>query len=235
MHATILLTRPMAAAGRLVGYWEKRGVRVCISPLIEPEFEPRAPDLSGIKGLIFTSATAVQAFVNLCPHVQLPAYAVGDATAEAAREAGLDAVSAGGDAEALIRRILADAPEGPLLHVRGRHARGAVAERLSDAGCPTREAVLYTQAEQPLTPQAATLLNGQAPVIVPLFSPRTAEIFSAQHRGAAPILVAAMSAQVAEAVTMEVAKLSVAKQPTMESMLEAIDGLLSAADDLEGH
>ena len=234
MQATILLTRPMGAAGRLVGYWEKRGVGVCISPLIEPEFDGRAPDLSGIWGLIFTSVTAVKAFVNLCPLARLPAYAVGDATAEAARAAGLDAISAGGDAEALIRRILADAPQGPLLHLRGRHAHGAVAQRLSEAGCPTREAILYTQVSQPLTPRAQSLLNGQDPVIMPLFSPRTAEIFSKEHRGSAPILVAAMSDRVAEAVTVKVAKLVVAERPTRECMRDAVDGLLAASGDLEG-
>lgn len=224
----------MGAAGRLVGYWRQKGVDVCISPLIEPEYEMHAPDLSGVRGLIFTSATAVQAFVNLCPNVHLPAYAVGDATAEAAREAGLDAISAEGDAEALIRRILADAPEGPLLHLRGRHARGAVAQRLSEAGCTTGEAVLYKQAAKPLTPQARALLEGQDLVIVPFFSPRTAEIFCRQHQGTAPLMVAAMSDQVADAVTVNATRLVVAERPTMECMLDAINGLLAAADDLEG-
>jgi len=47
-------------------------------------------------------------------------------------------------------------------------------------------------------------------------------------------MVAAMSDHVGDAVTVNVARLVVAERPTMECMLDAINGLLAAADDLEG-
>lgn len=234
MTATILLTRPRAASERLREKLRSRGVKICVSPLIEPEFATRAPDLRGSRGVIFTARTAVDAFARLCPDDAPRAYAVGDATAEAARAAGMRVVSAGGDADALVRRILADGEKGPLMHLRGEHSRGAVAGRLTEAGCPTREAVLYRQVEQPFTPGARALIDGGAPVIVPLFSPRTAGIFSRRCRGRAPLLVAAMSPAVAEAVRVECRRVVVAKEPTQAAMLAAIDGLLDAAHDLEG-
>ena len=230
MTATILLTRPRAASERLRQILQTQDLRLCVSPLLEPEFATQAPDLRAIRGVIFTARTAVEAFARLCPEARPRGYAVGDATADAAQAAGLRVVSAGGDAEALIRRILADGTKGPLLHLRGDHARGAVAQRLTAAGCPTREAVLYRQAAQPFTPEALALLDGHEPVIAPLFSPRSAAIFSRQHRGQAPLLVAAMSAQVAESVTIPCQRLVVAEHPTLAAMLVAIGGLLDAGE-----
>jgi uroporphyrinogen-III synthase len=212
---------------------QARNLHLSVSPLIEPEFVTQPPDLRGIKGVVFTARTAVEAFAALCPAARLPAYAVGDATADAARHAGLCVVSAGGDADALVRRILADGVQGPLLHLRGEHARGSVAQRLSGAGCPTREAVLYHQKAQPFTPEARALLDGHEPVLVPLFSPRTATIFSRQHRGQAPLFIAAMSPQVAEAVMVPCWRLVVAEHPSMTAMVSALDELLDAARDLE--
>ena len=203
MTATILLTRPRTDSERMREALQSRGMRICVSPLIEPGSRPDRPTCAASRLSFSPRRTAVEAFARLCPDARPSGYAVGDATADAARAAGMRVVSAAGDAEALIRRILADGVRGPLLHLRGEHARGAIAQRLTAAGCPTREAVLYRQVEQPLSPEAMALLDGRAPVIAPLFSPRTAAIFSRQHRGRAPLLVAAMSAQVADAVGVE--------------------------------
>jgi uroporphyrinogen-III synthase len=165
----------------------------------------------------------------------LPGFAVGDATAQAARRAGLRVQVAGGDAQALLRHLAAVRPAGPLLHVRGEHARGDVAARLCQTGLETREVVLYRQILLPPNDAARRALRGSAPVVVPLFSPRTAEQFAAQHTGRAPLYIAAMSRAVADKVAhLPVRRLLVAERPDAPAMLNALSTLLDRAARLEG-
>jgi len=152
-----------------------------------------------------------------------------------ARAEGLHATSCGGDADQLVARMLADGVRGPCLHVRGEHALGDIAARLWAAGVETSEAVLYRQVAQPLNAAALALLNRQAPVIIPLFSPRSARLISEELRGNAPFFVAAMSAAVAGAVRAgPVKSVSVAQSPDASGMVDAIKAALAQANTLEG-
>jgi len=190
--------------------------------------DARLPNLDGIRTLIFTSANGVAAYLAAQGPKTLPCYTVGDATAHAAQEAGLRATSAGGDAEALIARIMADNAPGPMLHLRGAHARGDIAERLSAQGCPVSQAIVYHQHAQPLSDQAASLLLGDRPVILPLFSPRSATLL-ANATITAPVYVVAMSSNVADSVRFPVEQGVIAPHPDFENVTEAIDGLLVSA------
>ncbi|SEQ86074.1 uroporphyrinogen-III synthase [Thalassovita taeanensis] len=232
MAVTILLTRPEEDAARFAEAVRARlgaGVRIILSPVMRIVQGGDVPDA---ERLIFTSRHAVTA---AGPGRGRRCYAVGEATGRAAQAAGFDVISAGGDAEALIRRILADGEVGPLLHLRGEHALGEIAGRLTAAGCETHEAVVYRQVETPLSEQAKMALKGENPVIVPLFSPRSARLFGAGHLGHAPVLVAAMSEQVAGALAgVPLAGLEVARTPDAEAMLDAVERLMAAATRLEG-
>jgi len=174
---------------------------------------PKAPG-----GVILTSGHAVPAAATLAPGAT--AYCVGGTTAGRASRAGLDAISAGGDAEALVAMILADPPRGALLHLRGAEARGDVAARLTDAGVPCADRVVYRAVPCNLSARAQALLDGDAPVILPLFSPRSAELVSGQGPWRAELRIAAMSAAVARAATpLCAARLDIAAQPEAEAML----------------
>ena len=227
----ILLTRPEASSRRMAALWAARlGDRVgfCISPLMEIRLDPRLPDLSGIRTLIFTSTNGVAAYVAAKGPDNLPCYTVGDATACAARKAGLRAISAGGNADALIQRILQDGAPGPMLHLRGAYARGGIAERLSAQGCAVSQAVVYTQNALPLTAEAQTVLEGETPVIIPLFSPRSAALLGSGPF-AAPVHVIAISEAVANSLRFAVEHCVVAAHPDFESMTLAIEALLNSA------
>ena len=77
---------------------------------IEP-ISQAAPDLTGVAALAFTSRNGVDAFAALSGARALPVFAVGDATAEAARAAGFASVrSAGGALADLARLLTAEAP-----------------------------------------------------------------------------------------------------------------------------
>ena len=227
----ILLTRPRDAAERFEARLRAEGIMapVVISPVLR--IVPRVAQVpSEMRGAIFTSKNGVAAVEG----DDLPAWCVGAATAEAARARGWRAVAAEGDAEALIRRILADAPEGPLVHFRGAHARGDVAARLERAGIETREAVVYAQEAEPLSDEAITLLAREKPLVLPLFSPRSAAQVAKAGPFRAPLHIIAISDAVArEVASLSPASLRVSKAPDAESMISEIKQFADAACRIE--
>jgi uroporphyrinogen-III synthase len=99
----------------------------------------------------------------------------------------------------LVSRVLAERPKGPLLHLRGQHARGDVAARLTAGGVGTVERVVYDQRARPLSEEAGAVLGGAAPVVAPVFSPRSAALLAQVGRVVAPLAIAAISPAAAEA------------------------------------
>jgi uroporphyrinogen-III synthase len=230
----VLLTRPEAEArafaealvGRLAGR-----VRPVVAPLMAVEpIEPTLP-AGRFAGVIFTSAAGVDASRRLKAALPELAWCVGARTADRAAAAGFQARSAHGDADALVVAILADRPRGRLLHLRGEDTRGNVAERLNSAGIETESVVVYRQASQPLTAEGAALLQAAEPVIVPLFSPRSARLFAElAGQPKAELHLVGMSAAVAAAAgTISHRSLIVARRPDAESMLDAVEAALVAA------
>ena len=230
MAPTLLLTRPTEASDRFAAQVRAclgDAIKVVVAPLIAPRFlDPDLPQviLSGrARGLLFTSETGVAGFARISADRSLPAYCVGTRTAQAATEAGFRACALGGDADRMVAALQAMAPAAPLVHARGVDARGDLAARLTASGLPTQEIVVYDQREQPLSAFALALLAGSAPVVVPLFSPRTAALFAAVATGArAPLHLAAISAAAAEPLKGMGAALRIAAEPTAESMLAAV-------------
>jgi uroporphyrinogen-III synthase len=223
----VLLTRPEAQSRSFATAMEARLgalVRPVIAPLMAPVFLP--PDLpeGPFAAVIFTSATAITAVAGL----DLPkrAWCVGAQTAARASAAGFQAVSAEGDAAALVAAVLADPPDGRLLHMRGEEVRGDVAERLNSAGIETVSAIVYRQEPLALTPEAAKLLGANGGVIVPLFSPRSAVLLrQALPAGVrATLWLVAMSDAVAEAAEgLPQEALVIARRPDADAMLEAVE------------
>lgn len=226
---TILLTRPAAASARFAAALAARfpGVPVVVAPLMEIRPRPFPPGLPAA-GLIFTSAEGVAAFAAGDARRGMPAFCVGARTAGAARAAGFAAEALGEEAEALLAALLERRPAGPLLHARGAHGRGNVVPRLRAAGVEAAEVVVYDQAALPLGGQARALLAGEAPLILPLFSPRSAQLLRAaatEGELRAPLRVAAMSRAVAEAWG-PAERLEIAARPDAEAMLAAVGRFL---------
>ena len=218
----LLLTRPEAASRRFAA--EVRALapgdwRAVIAPLLRivPLADPAAPE--GVP--VFTSAHAVP-FAG--PGGGAPAWCVGPRTAEAARRAGWTPREGGGDVESLLGAILS-APPAPVVHLRGVHTRGRLAARLRAAGRPASERVVYDQVARPLTDAARGALAGAAPVIAPVFSPRSAALLAeAVGNPAAPFRVIAVSAAAAEPLRRW--SPVVAARPDGPAMAEATAALL---------
>lgn len=238
MRPTILITRPEPAASRMAEDLRAShpGVAVLVAPLMRIAHEGTLPPLDGSEALIFTSRHGVEGFCRLCARRDLRAYAVGEATAGAARARGLRAVAAGGDAEALLARIAAAGDPGPFLHPRGRHVAADIAGALRARGHEATEAVVYSQEALPLSRGARAALAGDAPVLLPLMSPRSGRLFFAEAGEIrAPLLVAAISRNAAQSVPEGAAtRLIVAQSPDAHAMKAAIDDLLRHAKRVEG-
>lgn len=196
---TLLLTRPKVQSAKFLSDCETlagQRLPVVISPIMRIERTGAIPNFSAYATIIFTSANGVAACEDDLQGRRV--VTVGEKTCAMAIKAGASATSLGEDVEAFLER--AQDIKAPALFCRGTHARGNLAERLSDKGIRTDESVMYQQTAQPLTKAARTLLQGKGDVIAPLFSPRSAELLC-ENAIAARVRVIAMSAAVAEAWT----------------------------------
>ena len=211
-------------------------VTVVISPVMRIAYDGVLPEMSGEEVLIFTSRHGVEGFCRLSARRDFTCYAVGDATAEAAEAQGMRAISAGGDAEALLARIAAEGVHGPFVHLRGAHVAADIAGALRAAGHLARDAVVYDQVEAALSAGAQALLQGAQPVILPLMSPRSARIFLAQAEGvSAPLLIAAISRNAADTLPEDVAAcVRIAEMPDLPGVLAVVQDLVQMAKRLEG-
>lgn len=237
MRPVIILTRPAPASGSVAQQLrDKLGdVDVIVAPLLDIRPITGLPPLERYKALIFTSANGVDQFCAQSERRDLPCFAVGEATAARAKEHGLSAEVFGPDAAGMIRTLLAKQVKGPLLHLRGAHARGDIAENLTFSGCQTDDAVIYEQWPVALSDQAKAALTKPNSVIVPLYSPRTARLFAREHAGQAPLFVAALSSAVAQEVAgLEMRMCMVADKPEAGVMLDCIIALYKAALWVEG-
>lgn len=232
---TFLLTRPAAASLRFAqALRESFGPAslVTISPLMQPLFlKPLLPE-GLFDALILTSETGAEAARRLSADgIPLPALAfcVGDRTAQAAADAGFDPISADGEATALLRLIQDKKPEGRYLYLRGRDARGNILQQLDGYNIFSREAIVYDQQPCLLTPQATALLAGLAPVVLPLFSPRSADLLRQTGPVMAPLWIAALSPAVAQqARLLHPARLMTAQHPDAATLLQTIENLCGA-------
>lgn len=223
VEPVLLMTRPAKAAQAFVDSLPLEGVRVIMSPLIGIVHRGELPPMAAYRALIFTSVHGVEAYVAQNGPL-LPCYVVGGKTARAAQASGFSVRSVFENAANLIEGVIRNFVSGPMLHVRGVHARGNIAQTLTNNAIPTDEAVLYDQPAIPLTDEAQAALSGANPVIVPLFSPRTA-VLLAEFRPKPPLLVAAFSQAVANAVSgLHITKLRIASRPDSDAMgVEVID------------
>lgn len=222
---TLLLTRPEPQSRAFLAECEAlagRRLSSVISPAMSIEPVGDVPALDKYASLIFTSGNGVKAALAGATLAGRLVLTVGEKTAEMARNAGAEAVVLGEDVESFIanaRRV-----KGPALFCRGVHSRGRLAERLGEAGVRVDEAVLYEQATRPLTPAALQLLSGSAPVVAPVFSPRTARLIGAYGVITAPLTIVAMSSAVADAWGGGGTVL-VAGAPNAEAMAKMVVGL----------
>lgn len=228
--ACLLLTRPKPSAERFAKAARDAGWRgdILIAPLIKIVLHPHAIALGGDDTLILTSQHAVAALVAATTGRDWPVWCVGPGTAQAASAAGFSRVQqSGGDANALLADLRAARPQGPLVHLRGRHAIMDLAGALQNAGFAARENVVYDQEARALSDAALDLLaQSDANIIAPVFSPRSAQLLcDALERApcAAKLSIVAISDAAARPIApLQPASVKIAVRPDAAAMLDAV-------------
>jgi len=175
----VLITRPNPDGERLAGDVAVRGWTPLVEPLLDIVWRDQAlPDLNGYQAVLFTSANGVRAFGRATDRRDLRVYAVGDATARAARLVGFDqALSAGGDVESLAHlvRQVSHPQDGPMLHVAGTVTAGDLGGRLGERGYQVDRIALYeAHRASALSDPARQAWQERRITAVMLYSPRTA-------------------------------------------------------------
>ncbi len=201
----VIVTRPPQDAAELAARLTERGLAPIICPAMQIEWLSAAqarPLSHDAVGLAFTSANGVRAFEALFlqngsakSFRDLPVYAVGQATADAAERAGFRGIHTGGGELSSLTALIAKSlskqgsrKQGPIIHIAGSDRAGDLIKALHDQGINAERVVLYkAQANDTLTTGAEHAIKSQArtsnadhALWVALFSPRTADIFLKQ-------------------------------------------------------
>jgi uroporphyrinogen-III synthase len=233
----VLITRAEEEARRLAAALAARGIESLIEPLIAIRFRPESrtvltPFLDGVQASIFTSANGARAFAAATPRRDFRVFAVGPATAIAAREAGFAQIdSAQGNVEDLAALVIARLKPGggALIHAAGSVTAGDLAGVLGAAGFLLRRAVLYDAvAAEDLSPAARGALARDELAAALFFSPRTAAIFARLVAGlethCTSLVAVAFSPAVAAALEpLPWRRIAVASSPQEAELLRVLE------------
>ena len=232
-RATLLLTRPEVQSHRFArSFREKFGSDwpILISPLVRIVWrDPGAlPEIDA--DLIFTSENAVAGYARLTARRTGIAWCVGQRTEEAAQQHGFRTRIGPGDAQRLIETICREGAEKKYIWPRAVHASRDISQEMNFAGIDTISVIVYDQPTCEPTPEALLLMQRKVPVLLPLFSTRSALIASSAFPAPiAEVYVAAISQAVAKAATkLQARRLVVAERPDGSSMLSALGALIAA-------
>ncbi len=234
---TVLITRAAREADLLARTLAARGIASLIEPLMAIRMLPHnaqalAPFLEGVQAVLFTSGNGARAFAAATPRRDLPVFAVGDATAAAAREAGFAAVaSASGKVEDLAALVVAALKPGAgaLVHAAGSVTAGDLSGLLGAAGFTLRRAVVYeaVPARELSAATRAAMRRGEIEAAV-FFSPRNAATFVKLAGGlygpVASMIAVALSEAVAGVLNeLPWRRIVVASSPNEAALLEALE------------
>ncbi|WP_068876501.1 MULTISPECIES: uroporphyrinogen-III synthase [unclassified Phenylobacterium] len=176
----IWITRAQPGADVTAERVRALGHDAVVAPLLAVSVLPDVRvDLHGVAALAFTSANGVRAFADASGERGLKVFAVGAATAQAARAAGFKSVlSADGDVEALAEGIAARRGElrGAVLHPGAAEPAGDLAGALERQGVEARRLILYETAPVDLPSADAEALTQSDAVL--LHSPRAAQVLA---------------------------------------------------------
>lgn len=225
----IWVTRAEPGASATAARIRARGHTPVVQPLLRVEPLPVDwIDLDGVGALAFTSGNAVRAFAAVSPERSLRVFAVGQATAAEAKQAGFRSVlSSDGDVNLLAERIATRAIElrgRSVLHPGAAEPAGNLVGQLEKAGLTARALPLYDTA--PVEPGADFLETVGELDAVLVHSPKAARALAALLRKhAAPGLRAfCLSPAVARPLARaKLAHRATAELPSEDALLNLID------------
>jgi uroporphyrinogen-III synthase len=228
----VVVTRPQADGERTASALRARGHEVLVAPLMKVESLPA--DLNGNWAAVAVTSANAPGAIAANPGGKalfaLPLFAVGQRSAEAARQAGFTNVtSAGGDVRDLVRTLTAqhaDA-EGPLLYLAGEDRAADLVDELSAHGIAAEMRIIYRAVTAPFPPELIAALKAGDVDAVLHFSRRSAANYLAGARAAGiagPGLAVrhlCLSAQVAEPLA-GANQVAIATRPDEAALIELL-------------
>jgi uroporphyrinogen-III synthase len=217
----ILILRPQPGADETAARARALGLDLVVAPLFS--VRPLAwtpPDPGAFDAVMLTSASAArQASDGLAPFKDLPCYAVGEATAAAAEEAGFTDIRVGPDDGKALLLMMAEDEVRAAFHACGEDH---LAIGHPDVGI-VRVPVYAAEA-------ADGLPAGAEDMLALLHSPRAATLFAGLAGDKSRIHIAAISAKTARAAGEGWASVSVSPRPRDQALLELAAELCQKAD-----
>lgn len=214
MSRPLLILRPQPGADETAARARALGLEPVVAPLftVRPlAWQP--PDPADFDAVLLTSANAArEAGPALTRFTALPCWAVGEATAAAAQEAGFADVRTGSSDGTALVQAAAGAGISRVLHLHGREHVA-----LAWPGLNVESRAVYAAHAAEALPEAARGLRDPVALI---HSPRAAARFAALAEGRRHITIAAISRAAAGVAGSGWAEVAVAVAPRDEALLE---------------
>ena len=227
MTNLVLVLRPEPGAQATAARAVDLGLRPVIAPLFSVAPLPwTAPDPAGFDAVMFTSANAARhGGDGLTSFHRLACYATGEATAQAASEAGFGEVQVGPSDGAALLALMEAQGVRRAFHPCGR-------DRTALAPSPVKLVDVAVYAAEPvraLPPEAAAALARHALVLV--HSPRAGRLLDRLYAGERDLIaIAAISEAAAEAVGPGWKAVHAAPEPRDHALLELAAKLCHTAE-----
>ena len=216
----MLVTRPAPLAQETAARLAALGHDVIVAPLLDPVALDWSPP-EAVEALLFTSSQAPSlAGAPAEAYRGLPAYAIGERTAAAARAAGFQQVETlGGDVGSLLTAVAAR--HRRVLHLAGQDRTAAE----PPPGLAVVVRAVYEARLAPLTENAAAMLRSKVVDWTLLFSTRTAAHFASLYDALGTdrraLSVGAISPTALAAAGIGWAQAVAAREPTEAGILAA--------------
>ena len=209
MSRAVAVLRPEPGNAATAAAIEALGLTAIRLPLFEVHaIDWTPPDVTRFDALLLTSANAVRlGGEGLHGLRRLPVCAVGEATADAARNAGFKVAMTG---DSGVAQLLAALPSGPRL----LHLCGADRKSVPRATQTVTEMVVYQS-----KPIEAPQLTGTSGSVTLIHSPRAGQRFAELVSDRSSISIAAISPAAAEAMGSGWKSVAVADRPTDDALL----------------
>ena len=163
----LVIVRPEPGASATAARAKLLGLETIVCPLfVAQPLSWTSPDPDQFDALVFTSANAVRlSGIQLRRYLEKPVFAVGERTADAARDYGFKDVTAGLSSGRALIEILVGRGCNSLLHLAG-------ADALTLCGSGATVTVLPVYEARAIDPMPDFLLMLEKPAVVMIHSPR---------------------------------------------------------------
>ena len=207
----VLVLRPQPGADETAARARALGLEPVVAPLFSVRpLDWTPPDPAGFDAVMLTSASAArQASDGLAPFKQMPCYAVGEATAAAAEEAGFADIRVGPDDGAALLLMMAENGVRTAFHACGQ-----------DHFALGHPDVAITRVPVYAAEAAASLPVAAEGMLALLHSPRAATLFAGLAGDRSRIDIAAISSKSARAAGEGWRSVSVSPRPRDQALLE---------------